>query len=166
MDVRPFGADALFSHVSVQSEAVFSYAMTMDKIQGWEEEEKKGGIPICHVHVYLHHKSIDKRTNTNSSSGRVFAEANVVHYVLHDLGLCWNFRRSRVGVRKYHFPHEEAMLGMELDYGLDVPCVVQWSLMWFSAPTRLNKILEQDLKIKKYHEVVDKAIAEAILRPF
>ena len=36
----------------------------------------------------------------------------------------------------------------------------------FSAPTRLNEILEQDLKIKKYHEVVDEALAGAILRPF
>ena len=63
-------------------------------------------------------------------------------------------------------PHVEEILGMELDHGFDVPCLVQWSLLWFSAPTRLNEILGQDLKIKKYHEVVDKAITEAILRPF
>ena len=36
---------------------------------------------------------------------------------------------------------------MELDYGFDVPCVVQWSPLWLSASTRLNKILEQDLNI-------------------
>ena len=45
--------------------------------------------------------------------------------------------------------HEEEILGMELDCGFVVPCVLQWSLLWFSAHTRLNEILEQDLKIKK-----------------
>ena len=67
VDNRPFGADALFRHVNVQSKAVFSFAMTMtDKIQGWRKK-KKGGIQICHVHVDLHQKSIDKRTNTKSA---------------------------------------------------------------------------------------------------
>ena len=32
---------------------------------------------------------------------------------------------------------------------IEVPCVVQWSLLWFSAPTKLNRILGSDLKIKK-----------------
>ena len=30
----------------------------------------------------------------------------------------------------------------------------------------MNKTLEQDKKIQKCHEIVDKAISEAILRPF
>ena len=46
------------------------------------------------------------------------------------------------------------------------PCVVQWSLLWFSAPTNLNRILGRDLKIKKYHEVVNRAIMDAVGRPF
>ena len=36
--------------------------------------------------------------------------------------------------------YEEENLGMQLDYGLDVPCVVQWRLLWVSTPTRLNNI--------------------------
>ena len=74
---------------------------------------------------------------------------------MHKLGLCWDFRGSRAGVRN-----------MELDCGFVVPCVVQWSLLWFSAPTRLNEILEQEFKIEKYHEVIDETITEIILRPF
>ena len=55
VDDRPFGADAIDRQVNVQSKAVFSYAMTlMDKIRGWEDEEKMGGIQICSVHVDLH----------------------------------------------------------------------------------------------------------------
>ena len=64
------------------------------------------------------------------------------------------------------FQQEEENLSMALDFKIDVPCVVQWSLLWFSAPTRLNKILGLELKIKKYHEVVNSAIMDAIVRPF
>ena len=58
---------------------------------------------------------------------------------------------------------EEENLSMALDFKIEVPCVVQWSLLWFSAPTNLNRILESDLKIKKYHV---NAITDAIVRPF
>ena len=44
VDHRPFGAEALFKNVNVQCKAVFSFAMTiMDKIHGWEDEEKRVG---------------------------------------------------------------------------------------------------------------------------
>ena len=62
--------------------------------------------------------------------------------------------------------HEEEILGMELNYKINVPCAVQWRLLGFSAPTRLNKIFGHDLEIKKYHEVVNSAIIDVIARPF
>ena len=34
--------------------------------------------------------------------------------------------------------HAEAVRSMELDYDIGISCVVQWSMLWFSAPTRLN----------------------------
>ena len=44
VDDRTFGADALFRHVNVQSKTAFSFAMPlMDKIRGWEDEEKRVG---------------------------------------------------------------------------------------------------------------------------
>ena len=60
---------------------------------------------------------------------------------------------------------EQDILSVALDFEIDVPCVVQWSLLWFSAPTNLNRILRSDLKIKKYHEVVNGAVMDAIVRP-
>ena len=51
-----------------------------------------------------HQGSFDKRTNTKSSNGGLFEEANVVHYAMREMGLCWNIRGSRLGVRKYNFP--------------------------------------------------------------
>ena len=44
--------------------------------------------------------------------------------------------------------------------------MVQWSLLWFSAPTDLNRILGTELKIKKYHEVVNGSNVDAIVKPF
>ena len=61
---------------------------------------------------------------------------------------------------------EEEVMGKELAYEICIPCVVQWCMIWFSAPTRLNPTLGKDQKTQKYHEAVDKAIAEAISRPF
>ena len=44
VDDRPFGADAFYRQVNVQSKAVFSFSMTlMDKIRGWEDEERWEG---------------------------------------------------------------------------------------------------------------------------
>ena len=40
------------------------------------------------------------------------------------------------------FQQEEEILSMVLIFKIDVPCVVQWCLLWFSAPTDLNRILE------------------------
>ena len=60
---------------------------------------------------------------------------------------------------------EEEILGMALEFKIHVPCVVQWSLLWFSAPTNLNRILGSELKII-YHEVVNGAIMDATVRPF
>ena len=63
--------------------------------------------------------------------------------------------------------HVEEVLSMELDYEIGIPCVVQRSMLWFSAPTRLNCALgRQDRKFVKYHEVVNMAFLEAISRPF
>ena len=57
----------------------------------------------------------------------------------------------------------EEVLGMDLDYEIGLPCVAQWCMLWFSAPTRLNGTLEkQGLQFKNDHEVVNMAIMDAI----
>ena len=57
------------------------------------------------------------------------------------------------------------ILSMALDFKIEAPCVVQRSVLWFSAPTNLNRIMGTQLKIKKYHEVVNSAIMDAIVKP-
>ena len=63
---------------------------------------------------------------------------------------------------------EEAdeVMGRYLYYEICIPCVVPWSMLWFSAPTRLHHTLEgEEINIAKYHEVADMAIAGAISMP-
>ena len=41
-----------------------------------------------------------------------------------------------------------------LNYDIDVPCVVQWRLLWFSSPTRLNqRFADNGTKVTKCNEV-------------
>ena len=62
---------------------------------------------------------------------------------------------------------EVVVMSRELDFEICFPCMVQWSIMWFSAPTRINQTLEgEEIKIAKYHEVVNMAITEAISMSF
>ena len=69
------------------------------------------------------------------------------------------------GYPKTHLTFKEVM-GRDLDHELCFPCVVQWSMLWFSAPTRLNQTVEDDeIKIAKYHEVVDVATTETMTLP-
>ena len=46
--------------------------------------------------------------------------------------------------------HVEEVLGMELDYEIGIPCVVQWSMLWFSAATRLHGILESTSRLSTW----------------
>ena len=65
------------------------------------------------------------------------------------MGMCRNNSTTTGG-----YPNE--VMGRDLDYEICIPCVVQWSMLWFSAPTRLNQTLEgEDINIVRYHEVVN-----------
>ena len=46
--------------------------------------------------------------------------------------------------------HVEEVLGMELDYEIGIPCVVQRSMLWFSAPSRLNGILQSTTRLSTW----------------
>ena len=60
--------------------------------------------------------------------------------------------------------HEEVLVA--LNYVIDVPCVVQWGLLWFPSHTRLNQIcVDNDTEIAKYHEFINMAIELRSLCP-
>ena len=111
------------------------------------------------MHVDLHQRGADLRTNIQPGGGGVLAETNDVHYAMHKLGLCW-VSQSTIDL------NAEEVRGMELGHEIGIPCVVQ-CILWFSAPTRLYGTLgTQGMKVAKYHEAVNMAIAYATSRPF
>ena len=61
---------------------------------------------------------------------------------------------------------EEEVL-MDLDYELDVLCVVHLGFLWFTAPSGLNvKLDSHNARIVKYHEVTNLATESAINVPY
>ena len=46
-----------------------------------------------------------------------------------------------------------------LNYDIDVPCPLQWGLLWFSAPTKLNReFVNNGTKVAKFTDTVSSAI--------
>ena len=126
VDGRLFGADACFRHVNVQSKAVFSYAMTiMDEIYAYvtiytKEALTKGQIPNPAMEEYLKKRMLSNMLCTNWVCAGTFVDHEWV---------------SESTITQ----HVEEVMGMELEYKICIPCVVQWCMLWFPAPTRLNR---------------------------
>ena len=149
VDDRPFGAESVNGQVNVQSRAVFSYALTlMDKIRGWEDEENwvASKFAAC-MWIY---------TKEALTGELIFVRVQDEYLKKHIMSivLCTNWVCAGAFVdhewvsSRTIFQHTRS-LSMVLDFKIDNPCVVQWSLLWFSAPTNLNRILGSELKTKK-----------------
>ena len=139
VDDRPFGADALFRHVNVQSKNVFSHAMTlMDKIRGREHEEKRVGSKFATC-MWIYTKKALTKEQIQKPAMEEYLKKRMLSVMLRTNLVCAGTFIDHGWVSESTISqHEEEILGMELNYKIDVPCVVQWSQLWFSAPTRLN----------------------------
>ena len=105
-----------------------------------------GRIPLRCIHVDSCKRSCDKRTDTRQGTGRLPEETHNVQYAQFWVCAGAFVDHSWVTPRTI-LQQEEEMLSMTLDFKIHVPCVVQWSLLKFSAPTDLNRILGTELKI-------------------
>ena len=123
-------------------------------------------IKSCRTHVELHIRSVDKRKSTQPGKGGAPQETNHVHYAMHKLGLCWNFRRSRVGARKHNCP----ACGRNDGHGNE-------QRNWYSVCVAMVHVVVFKTNIvewnigntrdeSRHHEAVNMAIMDAISRPF
>ena len=167
VDDRPFGAESINRQVNVQSKAVFSYAVTlMDKIRGWEDEESWVGPKFAACmwsytkEAFIGGQILD-REQEEYLRKRIMSIRLCTNWVCAGASVDDEWVSSRTIIQQ-----EEEILSTALDFKIDAPCVVQWSLLWFSAPINLNRILGSELKLIKYHEVVNSAIMDAIVKPF
>ena len=134
VDDRPFCRDACSKHANVQSKAVFSYAMTVtDEIYEWEDEEKRVGSKFEACMWNPPQRGADKRGNTHSRNGRVL-EMLCMNWVS-----AGTFDDHEWASESTITQHVEEVMGMELDYEIGIPCVVQWCMPWCSAAKRLKR---------------------------
>ena len=62
---------------------------------------------------------------------------------------------------------QEAKILEALQYDMEIPCIVQWGTLWFSAPTSLNNALLTDgVMLEKYNEAVNLALQDAFTLPY
>ena len=163
----PFEAEAINRQVNVQSQAVFSDAMTlMDKIRVWEDEESWVGSKfaacmwICTKDALTRGQILDKEQEEYLKK-RIMSIMLCTNWVCAGTFVDHEWVSSRTNIQQ-----EEEISSMALEYKIEVPCVVHWSLLWFPAPTNLNRILGSDLKIKKVSRCRQKSYHARYVRPF
>ena len=62
---------------------------------------------------------------------------------------------------------QEAKTLEALNYDLDVPCVVQWAVLWFAAPSSLNnELINAGQQRRIYYEVIGIALYFALSHSF
>ena len=139
----------------------------MDKIYGWEDEEKCVGSQFAAC-MWIYIRGVLTGWQKPTPEIQEYLERRLLSIML-----CMNWVCAGtfddyewVSESTIAMQEEEEVMGRQLDYENCVHCVVRWCMLWVSAPTGLNQIMEnQGIKIAKYHEAVNMAIAYAISAP-
>ena len=97
---------------------------------------------------------------------KVPEDTNDLHHPLQNWVCAGTFVGHECVSSRTSIQQKDEILSMVLDFKIDVQCVVHGASCGFSAPTNLNRILGQELKIKGDHEVVNSAFMNSIVRPF
>ena len=84
-----------------------------------------------------------------------------VNWVCEDL-----FKEEHEWVTQLTLSESEGLILADLEYNLDVPCVMRWAFLWFTAPSRSNLYHEgngphEDM----FHKATKTAIKRACGQP-
>ena len=143
--------------------SVFSYAMTvMEKVEGWNEEKWVGSSFAACMWNYSKAVLCDGQGPTREELRRKLSTImESVSWV------CKDSLRDHEWVTERNVILKENEILEALNYDLDVPCVIQWGLLKFSSPSRLNQTFTNSgTKLAKYHEAVNMAIEATFTMPF
>ena len=135
-DDRPFHSDSLRRHANVQSKAVFSSATTvLDKIHGWIDEEKWVGSKVAAC-MWIHTKMVLTEWRKPTPEMQEYLKRRMLSIMLCVNWVCaGTFDDHEWASESTFAEQEEDVIGRDLDCELCIPCEVQWSMLWFSAPT-------------------------------
>ena len=100
-----------------------------------------GGFKICGMHVDPQQVVAFGATGTPREM-QEYLKRRILSAMLCVNWVCaGNFERHEWVSESTMAEQEDEVMGGELEYKPCVPCVVHWSMLLFSAPTRLNSIL-------------------------
>ena len=140
---RPYGRCL---HAAVPK-ATCTYALTlMVKVGGWSDEKSIG--PKFAVCVRIYTKAVCKK---NVVVNRLFGESKIW-----ETEVCL-WEHEWITDTDVTLKENEKLEA--LNYEIEVPCPLQWGLLWFSAPTNLNqKFMNNGTNIEKFRNIVNHAI--------
>ena len=117
----------------------------MDEIYEREDEEKRVGSKLW----IITQKALTKEQIPNPAMQEFLKKRKLFSVPCTNWVCAGTFLDHKWVSESTISQYEEEVMGIELDNKIGITCVVQRSLLWFSAPTRLNRILGHELKIKK-----------------
>ena len=129
------------------NQKVFSYAITvMDRIFGWIDKEKWVGSKFA-AGVWIYTKMVLTEWRKPTPEMQEYLKRRMLSFMLHVNWVCAGTFDDHEWVSETTtVEQEEEVTGRDLDYEICMPCVVQrsmqWRMLWFSTPRRLNQTLE------------------------
>ena len=141
----------------------FSFSMTVtDKVEGWSEEKWVGSKFAACMWIYTEAILCDgHRRPLQDPRQMLVIIMECVSWVCEDA--LWEHE----WVTEPNVLWKENDMLEELNCDLDVPCPLQWGLLWFFSPSRLNRKFEHDgTIIAKYRETVNMSIEITLTAPF
>ena len=103
---------------------------------GWEDEEKRVGSKFSSC-TWIYTKEVLARGQIPIREMEEYLKQRLMSIMLCTIWICAGTFDDHEWVSESAITqHEEEVMGMELDYEIGVPCVVQWCMLRFSAPTR------------------------------
>ena len=120
-------------------------------IDEWEEEQLVGARFAACVWIRTEAVLCDGQESTQDYLRRRLST------IMESVGwVCEEAMEGHEWVSELNISMQEKEILVALSYEIDVPCVVQWRLLWFSSPSRLNQRFADNATIlEKYHEVIN-----------
>ena len=142
----------------IQTKGGFSYAiLVMDRIGGWNEGRR-----------YEDGSQIGGRLAANmwTSNKAVIRIGEKAHVCLQKIGKvldagghqCIRVQENPEWISEFSLVVQEHTILEALNYDTDVPCVVQWRMLWYSAPSSFNHDLLNDVLLAKHNKAINMAI--------
>ena len=111
----------------------------MDKIGGWEDEEdqeKWVGARFA-ASMWIYSQAVVCNGERHKQTVRV-NKMNSIWCV------CVDLLEDHVRVSEFSLALQERKVLEAFHLDIDVPCIVQWRMLWYSEPTSLNNDLLND----------------------